>query len=267
MLRIQCPSCDASFQAGEEFLGKYVECGSCEQKFTVTEENLSDTPRKLHSPAPGERNKSGLDVFNKTFESVGGSNQIQKSKQYKYVAHDDFMPPPIWKKATLWLGIVLLTFGVLALIMGSLKNGFLTDADLDKRFIIAGFVTIVTAVCFLLSDKHLKNALLKVTLSALLLCSLAYFLPRHETLTMRDNLTDPLATEITIQPEEAVPEIITNYPSFAELSAKCHYEPVTEGKQKNLEMLMPLQYLQFGSREIFLFTNMLFRIISKTPLS
>ena len=58
-LTIRCPSCSQKFKVGAELMGRIVECGACEKRFTVNDEAI----QKATKFYPGERNQHALEGF------------------------------------------------------------------------------------------------------------------------------------------------------------------------------------------------------------
>ena len=233
MLKIKCPSCSSQFSVGDEFLGKYVECGSCEYQFTVAEMHIEDGNKKDHYPV---HKNNDLSTFSKTFEKVGADNTTETvhDKHLSKLRQNDFMPDPLWKKAVIILGLALLGSGIVLLVLGSLKNGFLTDVSYNKRFIIAGFIALVTSICFLLGSKFFKNALPLCLLSIITLGALAYLLPKYELPTRVGEITP---SSVLLENNKA-PTATSNeneYTSITKLKKECRYEPVAAAIRKAKE--------------------------------
>jgi len=146
---------------------------------TVAREEITESPSK----------KTKTQEFAKTFNDIAVTTP-NSSTDYTYTDFEkSLIPPPAWKQALdilSWVGVII---GALILILGSLKGGFLTDAGHDKRFIIAGFISLIGSVGFIVSAARRSNAIILSILITVVLFALAFYLPIYETPT-KDGISD-----------------------------------------------------------------------------
>jgi len=137
---------------------------------------------------PEKRSKSELQSFSKTFDQ---HKEVTANMPHQPVNEDytlsDFeksiTPLPQWKKALDVIGWIFIVIGVIILTFGSMKAGFLIDTGHDKRFLLAGFISLISIVSFFLGCRTIKTAWWKMVISVIVLFPLAFHLPIYVTPT------------------------------------------------------------------------------------
>jgi len=235
MIVVCCTSCKTKFKAQESVKGSLVECPVCQEQFIAEDLNalpeisaikpsvaetkpLPAQPIREQAPLPAQpaehksapadpispaKNKKGAaQEFGKTFKDVS-PNTASPPVDYSYTEFEkSLIPQAAWKQAVdilSWVGVII---GALILILGSLKGGFLTDAGHDKRFLIAGFISLLGTAGFIASSVKRSKAIIISALSVIVLFALAFYLPIFTTPTKNgeSNITTysigPLKNEV-----------------------------------------------------------------------
>lgn len=139
-LRIECPSCQQTFEVGEELKGRTVECGSCEKRFQVTDEVLAKGKERFY---PDEVKKSAdLSRFGRA-PVVDNAMQFRTGKSnYSPTAKTNMVgPPPLTRTLAAVAGFVLLLLGLSLFYFGSWQYGaLLQDIETQERLILGGFI-------------------------------------------------------------------------------------------------------------------------------
>ena len=125
--------------------------------------------------------KGKLVNFNKSFGEIDTNIETPKINYEPTPFEKSLVPHTGWKVALDILSWVAFLIAILILVTGSLRNGFLTDAGHDKRFIIAGFFSMIAGIGFILSSVKRTSGILLCVLTVITLFSLAFFLPIYVT--------------------------------------------------------------------------------------
>lgn len=179
-LRIECPSCQQSFEVSEELKGRTVECGSCENRFQVNDE-VTASPRERFYPDE-IRKKADLSRFGRT---PAASAPVEfRTMEYDSNAKQTFIgpPPPVRVFATLGGVIVAIITGLVFYFGSQPGSAVLQDVGRPERYTIAGFMGVMAAgliIWGMLRNRLAGVGLALVSLAGLL--AMAHLLPIHRT--------------------------------------------------------------------------------------
>jgi len=142
----------------------------------------------LEGVLPEKRPKSELQSFSKTFDQhkVITASMPQQLGNEDYTLSDfekSITPLPQWKKALDVIGWIFIVIGIIILTFGAMKAGFLIDTGHDKRFLLAGFISLISIVSFFLGCRTIKTAWWKMVIAVIVLFPLAFNLPIYVTPT------------------------------------------------------------------------------------
>ena len=139
-MRIKCPECSQKFDITEDFLGKTVECGSCDSRFKVSDEHIIQDKEKFY---PGEKRNKALDAFGKATAAVNVPVAFKQASYQPDVSAESVGPPrPRRTLAAIFGAAVLIAVIVIFLLAGG-KEGRLRDMETVNRFIFVGFSALI----------------------------------------------------------------------------------------------------------------------------
>ncbi len=127
-------------------MGKTVECGSCEELFTINEDSIFTEKKKIY---PGEDKKQkgrflnqlSRDSSSRTYtKEQTQPESFQKANYAKASNFDKILPTSGGEKCAIIAGLFLLTFLTLFFFLGSGPGGVLQDVEMYQRLILAGFL-------------------------------------------------------------------------------------------------------------------------------
>ena len=219
------PSFDAGIPAEESIITPHIPDPTWGEPAPPSDLAEPTTPATSNpaeiSPMPShpEKQTNDLSGFSKTFESLSpapaqeSQDTIDKIQQ----AERHYLPKATWKKGVSWIGWGCITLGILLLVLGSIKGGFLTDTTVMKRMIFAGFFSLSGMICLFLGCRSAKAGLGYSFISFASLLPLAYFLPVYETPTR----TGALPTLTT-----STPSPTSTRSTIDEIKEACNYETI-----------------------------------------
>lgn len=112
IIRVNCPNCNSTLEAQEEWLGMKTSCPNCNQEFEITAPNPPEKPSTTDLLA--ERRNS---LANKRAEQLQEKKKLlgqrEKRKKIERFFHNTYS-----KKSLKWIGIFLIVLGVVTLVFG-----------------------------------------------------------------------------------------------------------------------------------------------------
>lgn len=150
-MRIQCPECSQRFDVTDDFLGKTVECGSCDGRFKVTMEVCVAEKTKFY---PGEKRDSNLDMFGRN-SSEGAAPVGFTQAHYQADVNPAVVGPPRPRRTVAMIvGIALMSLIVIVFLLAGGKEGTMRDMVTMNRFILCGFSALVGSVLVIYGTAH-----------------------------------------------------------------------------------------------------------------
>ncbi|RYD22505.1 MAG: hypothetical protein EOP87_26960, partial [Verrucomicrobiaceae bacterium] len=192
-LTIRCPSCSQKFKVGADLMGRMVECGGCEERFTVSDEVI----QKGAKIYPGERNHHALEGFARVDGpkiGVDAATPVPRGVEQGYFSPISRVGPA--RLAAGWAG-ALLILGV----AGVLQAGpALLDIPPASQGLIAlgAGVTGLMLIVFANPRSRMRSAVIGGISAAILLSVPFVFSSKRST-------TSPESVKLEV-PEVAVPE-------------------------------------------------------------
>ncbi|MBB5353394.1 hypothetical protein HNR46_003651 [Haloferula luteola] len=156
-----------------EFVGKMVECGSCDARFRVTDEVMGRIKRFY----PGENRDPRLERFSRVPMKSGPMPQFQAAPA---MANPEVSRPirtfsPLRLMLGIASGIFILLIGMI-LVVGGEPGRLLDGASMAKRLILAGFGGLIGTILLIVANPWAKKKGLAGGLVATLLLSVLPFL-------------------------------------------------------------------------------------------
>lgn len=135
----------------EDFLGKTVECGSCDSRFKVTNEQVVAEKQKFY---PGEKTDKSLDSFGKTAASMAAPVGF-KQAHYQPDVSSDFVGPPRPRRTVAAIaGAAILIMVIIVFLLAGGKEGSMRDMVTVNRFIFVGFSALIGGGLFFYGMAH-----------------------------------------------------------------------------------------------------------------
>ena len=135
-MRIKCPDCNQKFDVTEDFLGKTVECGSCDHRFKVTDAEVVAEKKRFY---PGEKKGAHLDNFGKSAATIDAPVRFQQASYQKPTSHDVVSPPHPGRIMAALAGILLMVFVILIFVFTADGDGGVGDMKTLNRFVLVVF--------------------------------------------------------------------------------------------------------------------------------
>lgn len=157
--QITCPKCTKRFSVAQDITGKTVECGQCDHRFKVTEEDITSIRERVY---PGQHR--GDDFLNRIGKAQLGQAPAQKAVAAPKV--EAIMPSSFGQKMALGLGLSTLILFILIFFFGTEKDGMFEGVPLIKRYILGAFITLIFGGLTIFGA---KNWAIKATFLVLLL--------------------------------------------------------------------------------------------------
>lgn len=139
-MRIQCPECSQRFDVTDDFLGKTVECGSCDGRFKVSAESIVKDKTKFY---PGEKRETHLERFGRN--STDGTAPVDfKQAHYQPDVNAARIGPPRPRQTVATIvGISLMSLIIVVFLLAGGKEGVMRDMETMNRFVLAGFTALL----------------------------------------------------------------------------------------------------------------------------
>ena len=134
--QITCPKCSKRFPVSQDITGKTVECGQCDHRFKVTEEDISEIRERVY---PGQHR--GGDFLSRIGKAQSTQAPAQKVAAAPKV--EAIMPSSVGQKMALALGLPTLILFILIFFFGTEKEGLFQGVPLIKRYILGAFISII----------------------------------------------------------------------------------------------------------------------------
>lgn len=199
-MRIKCPECSQKFDVTEEFLGKTVECGSCDHRFKVIDDHVVAEKHKFY---PGEKRDKSLDNFSKSAAALEAPVAFAQAHYQQDVSADFVGPPRPRRTVAAIVGVTIMVLVIVVFLLAGGEEGAMRDMETANRFIFAGFTTLIGGALLLYGTAHKKKIgwLAALVLSAVLLCLPMIFPANPISATVIDN-ADELEEEAVIQVDQ-----------------------------------------------------------------
>ncbi|MFK7910054.1 MAG: MJ0042-type zinc finger domain-containing protein [Akkermansiaceae bacterium] len=177
-MRIQCPECSQRFDVTEDFLGKTVECGSCDGRFKVSMDEIVAEKKKFY---PGEKRDSHLERFGR---NTPDATEVQfKQAQYKPDIDPGMIGPPRPRRTLAMVsGLLLMLLIVVIFLLAGGKEGAMRDMVTQNRFILCGFTALVGSCLVMYGSVNRKPKGIMISLiGSLALLSMPVLFPGNPT--------------------------------------------------------------------------------------
>jgi hypothetical protein len=139
-MKIQCPDCDQEFDVAEDFLGKNVECGACDNLFRVNDDHVITEKKRFY---PGEKKGTGLSKFGDR-APVKPSEVAFVPASYQSDVDPELVGPPRPRRTiAVFGGIFLMVTVVVIFLLGGGKEGPLRDIETPNRYVVCGFSALI----------------------------------------------------------------------------------------------------------------------------
>jgi len=139
-MRIQCPECSQRFDVTDDFLGKTVECGSCDGRFKVSAESIVKDKAKFY---PGEKRETHLERFGRNSSEGGASVDFQQAHYQPDVNAARIGPPRPRRTVATIVGVSLMSLVIVIFLLTGGKEGAMRDMETMNRFILVGFTALL----------------------------------------------------------------------------------------------------------------------------
>lgn len=177
-MRIQCPECSQRFDVTDDFLGRTVECGSCDNRFKVSMDEVVTEKKKFY---PGEKKDSHLERFGR---SAPAASEVQfQQANYKPDVDPDLIGPPRPRRTVAVVcGVVLMLLVILLFLMAGGREGAMRDMVTPNRFILCAFTALLGSglVVYGTANKR-RLGILVAAVSSLVLMLMPVLFPGNPT--------------------------------------------------------------------------------------
>ena len=174
-MRIQCPKCGQRFVVAEDFLGKTVECGSCDGRFKVTADKVISEKKKFY---PGEKRDVHLEKFGSEAHQEASEVTFQPADYQQDFDVEQIGPPRPRKVLAILAGISFMVLVILIFLFGGGEDGPLRDIDTLNRFVLCGFSALLGGSLIVYGASQNRRLGLQVSLMlAVVLLTMPVFFP------------------------------------------------------------------------------------------
>ncbi|MBT8044205.1 MAG: hypothetical protein KJO79_04570 [Verrucomicrobiae bacterium] len=150
----------------EDFLGKTVECGSCDGRFKVSMDEVVTEKKKFY---PGEKKDSHLERFGRN-TSEGAANVAFAQAHYQQDVSADVIGPPRPRRTVAMIaGVSLMLLIIITFLLAGGKEGPMRDMVTVNRFVLCGFTALVGGLLVLYGSAHRRKLGVLLTLVFVLL--------------------------------------------------------------------------------------------------
>ena len=161
-------------------MGKTVECGSCDNRFKVTDDVQVKEKKKFY---PGEKKGVHLERFATSSASVVASSPeatqvgFQEAHYQADVNADRIGPPRPRRTISSIIGVSIMVMMILIFLIFGREDGPMRDMETTNRFVLAGFTAVLGSLLILygLGQNKLRGMLLCLVLGGGLLAMPALF--------------------------------------------------------------------------------------------
>lgn len=229
-LKIQCPKCSKKFAVHEDLTGKTVECGACDHRFAVKEESIIAERSKVY---PGEHNKRDDDFLSRLGRDPVASSAVAQgglSPAGPNPKVDAIMPASAGQNIAVGASVSFILLYALIFFIGTSDGGIFQDVGRIQRYVLGGFVVLITGGLMLFGAKNWRARafflalLLGGALFALILVSPVHLTPQAAQIP--DSRPD--------QEEPSVPDEADVARDLRELKTRVGYQAI-ERQLRELE--------------------------------
>lgn len=171
---IQCPECPQRFKVKPDFIGKMVECGSCDAQFRISTEHVQDEHQKTY---PGEKQKVGYRNFRKAGEIAEQPVSFQTAHYESQARIEDALPMGPRRKMAITIAFAILTIFTLLFTIG---HSAISDITTNNRFLLAGVISVIAFGLLIYGARRAIVTLLMGLLLIGILCSAPLFFQYSE---------------------------------------------------------------------------------------
>jgi len=174
-IQIKCPVCSQKFSVEESYMGRMVECGTCDELFEINEDTLAKK-RKFY---PGERSGNAAQTFAKAapLSNSDNTNVNFQVASYNNIDAKYAQPRGTIKTIMIIAGITLILLFIALFILDSQKSGVLKNLDNTKRYVLAGFIIVIGSVLIIKGFRRRTRGLLTSLLLGSGLASMPIMFP------------------------------------------------------------------------------------------
>lgn len=178
-MRIQCPECRQRFDVTKDFMGKTVECGSCDHQFKVTDDVLVTEKKRFY---PGEKTGSHLERFGRNKPAAVSSVGFTEA-HYQANDHAERVGPPRPRRTVaMVLGVSLMTIVIVVFLLAGGKEGAMRDMETGRRFILVIFTAVLGGLLVLYgSVQNRRMGVMLAMIFGLVLLLLPILFPGNPT--------------------------------------------------------------------------------------
>ncbi len=181
-LTIRCPSCSQKFKVGADLMGRMVECGACESRFSVNDEVI----QKAAKFYPGERDHHVLDGFARVEGAkigIDAATPIPRGVEHGYFSPISRVGPV--RLAIGWLGAVLIVATAVVL-----QTGLMVD---EMPVAVQGLIALAAGVAGLVlivvaNPRNRMRSVLIGGLTAAILLSVPFVFRSKRSTTPTDTV-------------------------------------------------------------------------------
>jgi len=198
-IQIICHECGQKFSVSNSYMGRMVECGTCEEVFEVTEESLAKK-RKVY---PGEKSKSPNNTFTKATPVTNDVSANFQTASYNNVNANYVQPLGPTKTLMIASGIIIILIFIIIFLIGGQEDGVLKELDNTKRLILAGFIAFIGSALIIIGFRNKLKGLLTSFLLGGSLAAMPTFFPEVLSTTNLDPSVPLSPTHTTQQLNQA----------------------------------------------------------------
>ena len=178
-INIECPECRERFLVSPELMGETVECGGCEHNFEVSDQHIKTHPMR-HNPRTGSK---GLDGFTRSTPEIERDEKasVRTTAYHQQVDVSSVMPLGPMRIFSIAVGLAVSALVILIFVLGGGELGILKDIPNEKRWILAGFIALLTALLVIWGfRKHRALGVVISIISSVTLLMMPVFYPQYE---------------------------------------------------------------------------------------
>lgn len=239
-MRIQCPSCRQKFTTPEEFMGKTVECGSCDHRFQVNEETVISEKARVY---PGEREE--LPEFSSVAKEPAAFGGFQQAHYAEHVDMAQLDPLKPRSLLAILAGVCIFIITAVIFLLAGGQDGGMRDVDTPSRYILVVFSFLLSGflIIYGMKKKRLLGFVFTFVVGAVLM-PLPYFFPSNP---MAESSSAFKGKAIAIEGGDSI-VTSANDSSQDEYLLEVGYEPVKRALLAHSESEVIAVFMRGGSR-------------------
>lgn len=199
-INIKCPECKEGFSVSSELMGETMECGACDHTFELSDANLKVAPAR-HYPRSG---KKGFESFTRSTPEIKKDEKasVRAVAYHQQVDVSAVMPLGSIRILAIVAGLAIPILVVLIFVLGSGDSGVLSDVPDAKRWVLVGFIVVLSGLLTIYGFR--KNRAVGVIVALVFagaLLSLPVVYP-DDVIIMQDD--DDVSAEVEVSEEEVL---------------------------------------------------------------